>query len=291
MIFYAGVLSVEAAEDLGGSLQLSAPITTTTSGISTLALVRPLAAAATATGTLTPNGSGTAIGLTGTYDGSRFAMSGGGYTVTATVSGGTLSGTGTAPGGQVASVTGAGGMTFTSSPLGTYEGQYRIVTTATYDNTRDHFSCAWKIAIAGTMTAQVLPDGKAFTAAFDETWTESETSRGSCPFAFNGGAPFSAGGDAKFSSSIHYSVLESGGDGGNTIQRLRAFDGAVICGTGMVGTITKSVVNRGPAPAPGPPGTISSSARGSVSVTLLKHGTDPDPGSPPANIPPCSLGN
>jgi hypothetical protein len=137
------------------------------------------------------------------------------------------------------------------------------------------------------MTVVVRAEGKAWSVEFDETWTESQSSRGSCPFDFNGHASFGGGGDVAFSTPLHYSLLDSGTGSGGHIERLRAFDGALICGTGFVGTITKSLVERGPAPSPGPPGTISTSARGSVSLTLRKDET----ASPPATIPTCTLGN
>jgi hypothetical protein len=78
---------------------------------------------AATTGTLTTGG-GTVIALSGTLDGSVYNVSGGGYTITATVDGLQLSGTGTAPGGQTASLVGASGTSYIASQAycGRYDG-------------------------------------------------------------------------------------------------------------------------------------------------------------------------
>ena len=155
-----------------------------------LAWLEPTVAAqsSTASGLLVTS-SGEAIGLSGTFSGGTFNVSGGGYTivaaVTATASGTSLSGTATIPGGGTAAVTPPPPLPGTgpapANPAGTYSGTFHIETTASYVNRRVsdnslELNCTFDVVVNGQMTVRILgPLASGLVQAqLDSSWTEDQ---------------------------------------------------------------------------------------------------------------------
>jgi len=259
------VFLVDGADNLSGPLSLVATQAAATAGLFS---ARPTAVQS-ASGTLTP-GDAAAIPLAGTYDGTTFNVTGGGYSITATVNAATLSGTGKAPTGQVANVTGAGGAVSTA-PAGTYSGTYSSTTLWTYSNSRDGVGCMWIVQVAGTLVMKVSGTPDKLTAEWSDRFTETEVNRFSCPFAFNGGGLKSEDWDYSGASPIRLAEIIQSASGGVSSKGITNLQAEVITGVGMVGTINHQTYSLAAAVGPGPAGNITSTSTATANFTLKKE--------------------
>lgn len=268
---YLGALSVAGGSDLGGTLQLKASqgllaeahIERALPSLAQVGawLVPALQAQSgvSATGTLVTTG-GSVVPLTGTYSTGTFNVSGGGYTISATVSGGNIAGTGTAPGGLSAVVSAptpaAAPTPAPADPSGTYRGSVRIDAVEIFRNTfasgAVNTNCTFNLAITGNLTIEVQNVGNGQVGAhLTSTWQEAETSR-SCAFAFTPPGTLAARAlDFQGSATnIQMGATESGAAGQGTLVRTQGFSGAI--GTGqIVGTISRSFNFTTPTSNPG----------------------------------------
>lgn len=257
---YLGALSVAGGSDLGGTLQLKASqgllaeVDTQRARPSLAQLAGWLVPAllaqsgVSATGTLVTTG-GSVVPLTGTYSTNTFNVSGGGYTISATVSGGNIAGTGTAPGGLSAVVSApappAAPTPAPADPSGTYRASVRIDAVEIFRNTfasgSVNTNCTFNLAITGNLTIDVQNAGNGQVGAhLTSTWQEAETSR-TCAFGFTAPGILTARAlDFQGSATnIQMGAAESGPSGQGTVVRTQGFSGAI--GTGqIVGTISRS---------------------------------------------------
>jgi len=202
-------LNVPGADSLGGMFRLTTIVSSALSDAR--AIGTPLLAAmlfpspkvlfaqsnaGEATGSLTTN-TGTVVPLSGTYSGSSFQVTGGGYAITASVSStGTLTGSGTAPGGSTGAVAPLD-TTATAPPpsnaTGSYYGTFDMTTTLRSRNTTAGGAligtCSFPVRITGNLVmnvTQVSSQSPQVTGHLDITWNEQRSGQGSCPpFTFN----------------------------------------------------------------------------------------------------------
>jgi hypothetical protein len=147
------------------------------------------------------------IDLTGTYTGSTFSVSGGGYALTAAESGGSLSGTGTAPEGGNLTVSppappNAAPAPAPSDASGTYKVTYSVTTPEHARSTSIATGaiaedCNYSIVMSGTLTLQLQSSGSGtYAARLVDDWSESDGPPGKCdprlvntldPYTFFGG--------------------------------------------------------------------------------------------------------
>jgi hypothetical protein len=203
---FVGVLSVTGADELGGLIQVSTPAgaavrtarTAPSELLHTLGdlLVPPLLAQSgqSVTGVLMTNG-GPVVQLTGTLTGGSLTLTGGAYTILATVTGtGALTGTGTVPGGLSGAITVPPTPPVTtppaSDPTGTYTGAFQVNTTIWHRNTNSAgtlvAACFAPIRIDGTVTLS-LSRGRNGTLVshVDLQWTEASVQGSNCPSGYS----------------------------------------------------------------------------------------------------------
>jgi len=249
---YVGELSggVNGTLTLRASSSLASPPGGTRLWSRLLAWVEPVVAAqgSTASGLLVTS-AGEVVTLSGTFSGSTFNVSGGGYSIVAAVAstptGTSISGTATVPGGGTATVTAPPPLSGTSpapgNPAGTYSGTFQINTTASFVDQRadgtvaPFIDCTYNVSVTGQLTVfipGVLASGLV-QAQLDSSWTERIGST-TCPAStgLNSLGPVSPpAGTAYFegaAGSLIFGRADQGpGNGGGTITRAESFVGAV----------------------------------------------------------------
>jgi len=185
---YVGTLSVPGDAGLGGLLLLKKNSSFMAGGpapgrwlAGLLDLVEPrLLAQSAATGTLVTD-AGPVVALTGTFNSTTFTMSGGGYSISATVNGATISGTGTAPGGAVAQVENMAPSVppvLPANPSGTYRSSFQANPLWTFkivraDNGVVQANCKEPRNVSGDVSIRLSHDtGSTWDGQLLVTWTE-----------------------------------------------------------------------------------------------------------------------
>ncbi len=287
---YLGTLTVPGASALGGVLQLQAS-KALLAGLPAPAarqvlnqfwrLLEPrllAQAGVPAAGSLVLV-DGTVVPLSGTYLNGVFTVSGGGYSITATVSGGTITGTGTAPGGQPAQVAPptpvANPAPAPANPAGTYTAPFSFNVLATFVNSgvpRTAINCNYYVAVAGTLTMTVEDYGNGTVDAhLDASWKET-SSPGTCAVTGVISIPTSGLDYIGPATSMQFgrNNLGAGPNNVGTVSRGEYFSGA-ISGATVVGTVSRSFNYTAPNPSnPGETHTEGYPVTG-VSVTLTKR--------------------
>jgi hypothetical protein len=265
-VSFIGELSVPAADTLGGLFHLTTRASTASAGRGSAGLVdlsrvldwvvAPLWAqtgSGSATGTLTTLG-GRTVALAGTHAGGSFNVSGGGYTIAASVGGsGALSGAGTAPGGATASVQ-ALPVPVTapapSNPTGTYRGTFTMTTILRSRNVdvagRPLGSCNYPLRITGDLTMHVskVGSGDQVEGHLDINWREQSAGGSTCPPVFvhdhtdYHGIDFI--GSVTTLNAVRILTAPAGPANAGTITRTQGFTGAVS-GSTVVGTVFLSM--------------------------------------------------
>jgi len=287
---YLAVLTVSAASNLGGAIQLSVPRTAVhvlrrdknTILTRALALVAPIVhaqAGATVTGTLVTN-IGKVIELTGTYSGGVFSMTGGGYTITATLTGdAAINGTGTAPGdlpaGLVATPPPAAPQPVPANPAGTYNGSFHIDTVQNYSVTHPnqsvpYFTCTVNKAITGTLKLVVTNTTNGHVNGdLSSNWTETPGTT-TCGFGFasvSRNTGFDYDGPP---TNLQFGLAETGQDGPDHLTRVQGFSG-VVSGNTVIGVVSRSFYSTGKNQVgAGPDDVVQGWPTATTAVTLTK---------------------
>jgi len=269
---FTGRLSVQNADSLGGFFHLTTIVTGTFSDAGprespfSLALrafsPAPFLAQTTgnATGSLMTNG-GASVPLAGTYSGGTFQVTGGGYTIDASVNtAGGLTGSGTAPGGDTGAVT----PLFTgttalpsSNPTGSYTGTFSMTATVRSRNTTNAGTliglCQAPVVLSGSVLMNLTRVGTSdqVTGYLEINWTERNSGNGTCPSGFSHNENSFLGIDFDgHSTAIHpfkaYSMPSGPGRAG-TLTRAHGFSGTVS-GNTVVGTLFMTMDFRTPVP-------------------------------------------
>jgi len=185
---FVGTLEVPGGAGLGGLLVLnkSSSVVASRSApgrwLSALSdLLQPaLLAQSSASGTLVTD-AGPVVPLTGTFNNSTFRMSGGGYSIMATVNGAAISGSGTAPGSvsaQVMSMPTPVASTNPPNPSGTYTSPFQITPTKTFklvrnDNGVVMANCQEPRSVDGNLSIRLsTDDGNTWDGHLGASWTE-----------------------------------------------------------------------------------------------------------------------
>jgi hypothetical protein len=207
-------------------------------------------ASVTATGALV-TATGKVIQLTGTYANSVFNVTGGGYTITATLTGdAAINGTGTAPGdlpaGLVATPPPLAPQPVPANPAGTYTGSFRIDTVEKYSTTNlnqttPYFVCTVDMAITGTLKLILTNTGNGqVDGDLSSNWTETPGAT-TCNFGFAGlsrNTGFDYNGPP---TNLQFGLAESGQDGPCSLTRVQGFSG-VVSGNTVIGTVSRSFI-------------------------------------------------
>jgi hypothetical protein len=217
-----------------------------------LSLVEPivLAQSSTASGIFIGE-SGQVATLAGSFSGNTFSVSGGGYSVTATVTGTSLTGSASLPGGQSATVTASPPVSAPNPPpavaTGFYDGSYQIVADATYRNTLPSdgsllIQCTYQAVAVGNLTLQITNRSNGdVDAELSYSWTESEGAR-TCPFVVIA-SPISPGPGVMHyqgpPTTLTFGRVDQGPNGTGTVVRSETFVGAVS-GNTVVGRVSRS---------------------------------------------------
>ena len=222
------------------------------------------------------------VALSGTFSGSTFTVSGGGFALTATTSGGSLSGSGTGPDGVSASVTPVATVSAPSPPssnaAGLYKATFNFVADSFATSKRSgvvEFSCSYQTIVTGSMNIELESrGGDSYLGTFDDSWTETQGSRGSCGQAFVDAPILNA--PVGFSSMVTASSIQFGASVGGSVSsiatqtRTHTFVGTVS-GNTIVGRMSYSRLYTETQP---PPSTLTFShgyPSTGVNVTLVKQ--------------------
>jgi hypothetical protein len=249
---------------------------------SVLAWVDPVVqaqASVTATGTLV-TATAKVIQLTGTYANGVFNVTGGGYTITATLTGNAaINGTGTAPGdlpaGLVATPPPQAPQPVPANPAGTYTGSFHIDTVQNYSVTHPnqsvpYFACTVNIAITGTLKLILTSTGNGnVDGDLSSNWTETPGAT-TCNFGF---AAISRNTGFDYSgppTNLQFGLAETGVDGPDHLTRVQGFLG-VVSGNTVIGIVSRSFYSTGKNQVgAGPDDVVQGWPTVTTSVTLTK---------------------
>ena len=286
---FVGNLTVPGQAELGGLLLLTksgtSPVASRSLSPRWLAafvdFVQPTVyAQGAATGMLVTDG-GPVVSLSGTFGGGMFHMTGGGYTIAASVTGTTITGTGSAPGGataQVVAVPSPPPTIPTASAEGIYRTAFHIDAPFKFKNVRadngDVFAdCSFTLAIDGNLSLDFSKEGSNYTGFLQTTWSERNVLPGTgfgCPTT----SPVSSFGPTgvEYSGPLDpmvFAYVDRGTSGPFSITRTHAFVGT-FTGSAFQGRFSISFNMTGL--APGPPAVMHTSGypSTSISVTLTK---------------------
>lgn len=245
---YVGTLEVPGGAGLGGLLMLKKSSSLAFASrslpgrwLTTLRdLVEPsLQAQSAATGTLVTD-AGLVVALTGTFNSTTFSMTGGGYSITASVNGTAVTGSGTAPGGavaQVASVAPAVAPSVPANPSGTYTSAVRVNPTWAFKIVRNsdgvvQANCQEPRDVGGNLSIRLSHDvGSTWDGHFLFTWTERPAGAATgfgCAAAGTTSSWGPYGIDYRGAvDTLVFTVVETGVDNGLTIVRTLGFVGVI----------------------------------------------------------------
>jgi len=255
---FIGVVS--APGGAGGTIQLRAasslsslaPGGRTSLFARVLSLLEPVvqAQSSTASGIFIGE-SGQVASLSGSFSGNTFNVSGGGFSVTATVVGTSLAGTAILPGGLSAAVTAVPPVSAPNPPpavaAGFYDGSYQINADATYRNTLPSdgsllIQCTYQAVAVGNITLQITdrPNGQV-DSELSYSWTETEGGR-TCPFVVIS-SPISPGPGVMHylgpPTTLTFGRVDQGPNGTGYVIRSETFVGTVS-GNTVVGRVSRS---------------------------------------------------